>query len=425
MTSTLVRTNRLFLVITFGYGGHVPLFHRKVIAALLENGARVRSICGWNDEVREAFSDCDAEVRDRLMAWDVPDLPRQNSSGLAGQRLDWIPAASLIWGRVRNLQVLHRIRALRHWWEIRRLTEEYRARDDLVTLVFTFGDELLIPGLSPSLLNTLIDLPWTAICIESSLVNRLCAELRDGKTSPLRARHCLSIGVLEGVLRGERTALPDRPRICTLPDESVYELPKLLPPAVSEIQLQACGRTVVGLVGQITPRKNLWLLQRMVEKADRDRFFFVVAGAYNSFQFSKAERQWMVLVARGVHSNMYVRLERIRNEGEFNAVLTACDVLFAAYRDFSGSSNILSKAAHFGKAIIVSRGHLMEKLSQSCQRVHVIGQDDVGEAMTALREVHEERQKILADVPARARQQAPIVGPEFVRAVASLVKIDV
>jgi hypothetical protein len=42
-----------------------------------------------------------------------------------------------------------------------------------------------------------------------------------------------------------------------------------------------------------------------------------------------------------------------------NAVIAESDVVFAAYKDFPNSSNVLTKAAFFHRPIVVSDGYLM------------------------------------------------------------------
>jgi hypothetical protein len=56
---------------------------------------------------------------------------------------------------------------------------------------------------------------------------------------------------------------------------------------------------------------------------------------------------------------LYIHAEYLPDETSFNAILAGADVIFAVYRDFYRSSNMLSKAAYFEKPILVSAGCLM------------------------------------------------------------------
>ena len=58
-------------------------------------------------------------------------------------------------------------------------------------------------------------------------------------------------------------------------------------------------------------------------------------------------------------ANVYVLPDYVPDERAFNAIIKACDVVFAVYLDFARSSNMLSKAATFEKPILVADDHLM------------------------------------------------------------------
>jgi glycosyltransferase involved in cell wall biosynthesis len=49
----------------------------------------------------------------------------------------------------------------------------------------------------------------------------------------------------------------------------------------------------------------------------------------------------------------------LESEAEFNELISISDSLFAVYRNFSDSSNMLAKAAAFSKPILVSNQYLM------------------------------------------------------------------
>jgi hypothetical protein len=56
---------------------------------------------------------------------------------------------------------------------------------------------------------------------------------------------------------------------------------------------------------------------------------------------------------------LYIHADYLPDETSFNAILAGADIIFAVYRDFYRSSNMLSKAAYFEKPILVSSGCLM------------------------------------------------------------------
>jgi hypothetical protein len=47
------------------------------------------------------------------------------------------------------------------------------------------------------------------------------------------------------------------------------------------------------------------------------------------------------------------------SESDYNSLVAACDIVYAVYQDFNGSSNSLTKAAGLGRPILVAANCLM------------------------------------------------------------------
>jgi hypothetical protein len=61
-----------------------------------------------------------------------------------------------------------------------------------------------------------------------------------------------------------------------------------------------------------------------------------------------------------------------------NSVMSACDIVHAAYLDFPHSSNIMTKAALVGRPLIVSEGYLMAERVRRFRMGEVVPQGDAG-----------------------------------------------
>ena len=59
--------------------------------------------------------------------------------------------------------------------------------------------------------------------------------------------------------------------------------------------------------------------------------------------------------------NLWIQPEYLADERQFNEIISISSVIFAVYRDFARSSNMLSKAAYFEKPLLVAAGQLMGK----------------------------------------------------------------
>ena len=60
-----------------------------------------------------------------------------------------------------------------------------------------------------------------------------------------------------------------------------------------------------------------------------------------------------------------------------NEAVMVSDILFAAYRDFPNSSNLLTKAAFYQKPILVSDGHLMAERVKKYKMGEVVDEGNI------------------------------------------------
>jgi len=157
-------------------------------------------------------------------------------------------------------------------------------------------------------------------------------------------------------------------------------------PLLSELQRRAAGRKLVLLVGSLQKRKGVLTLLDTAEKNPKEEWFFVFAGplarsTYAVGELARIER------AANESTNCFFHLDEIPGEPQFNALISACDILYAAYHDFCHSSNMLTKAALFQKPIIVSDGYYMAELVREYGLGRVIRQGDSAQCAGAIRDL--------------------------------------
>ena len=212
----------------------------------------------------------------------------------------------------------------------------------------------ILPTLAPlSLFDRLLPYTWSGLLVQSAL-----PPYKTGMPDVrpfLRSRHCQGIGVLNEY---SMDALkPFQPHIDRLPDFADLSEPKESYPLLCALKEQAKGRKIISLLGSIDTRKGISLLLSAIPFLPEEEYFFFIAG-----KSWLTETQTQELRAfEASRSNCLFSLERIPDEACFNALVNASDVIFAAYRNFTGSSNLLTKAAAFGKPILVSQGKCMGK----------------------------------------------------------------
>lgn len=214
-------------------------------------------------------------------------------------------------------------------------------------------DDILLTLAPLSLFNRLLPYPWSGLLVQSAL-----PPYKPGMPDVrpfLRSRNCRGIGVLNEYSIDALKAF--QPDIQCFPDFADLSQPDENYPLLHTLKEKARGRKIISLLGSIDTRKGISLLISVVPFLPEEEYFFLIAG-----KSSLTETQYNELKAfEASRNNCLFSLERIPDEASFNALIAASDLLFAAYRNFTGSSNLLTKAAAFGKPILVSEGECMGK----------------------------------------------------------------
>ena len=138
---------------------------------------------------------------------------------------------------------------------------------------------------------------------------------------------------------------------------------------------------MISLLGSINFRKGIKLLLESIPLLPKDEYFFLIAG-----KSSLTAQQENDLRAFGEsRNNCLFSLEKIPDESCFNALIAESDLIFAAYKQFTGSSNLLTKAAAFRKPVIVSRGLCMGRRVEQYGTGQTTGEVNAGECSAAIR----------------------------------------
>lgn len=141
-------------------------------------------------------------------------------------------------------------------------------------------------------------------------------------------------------------------------------------------------------------RKGFLTMLRIAEAvAGREDWYFVAAGVYYPDTCSEEERKYVESLARQVKDGRYdhIHLElpgaRINDGADFNSLLKSFDVIYAAYEDFQGSSNALTKGTVFEKPLIATRGECVGGRVERFGLGLTIEQGNVAQGEEAVRHV--------------------------------------
>lgn len=180
----------------------------------------------------------------------------------------------------------------------------------------------------------------------------------------------------EDICRAYAAALPEK-LFEYLPDVADSVLPDPHCPLVREIRRRAGSRTVVFLGGSIGGQKNLENWFRLIATADPARWFFAQVGEIHRSTLTAGDIAALDHALASPPENLLLHAEYLKDDHVFNAVIAVSDIVFAVYRDFRISSNMLGKAAYFRKPVLVSERYLMGSRVLEYGIGHAVAEDDV------------------------------------------------
>lgn len=230
-----------------------------------------------------------------------------------------------------------------------------RVRPDFLFVMYMDMFKTRIRDWQP--LEKLVGLPWGGIRFAPHLMKEGKPVEEYYRLPGLRGMCLLD----EVACRRHKDAQPSKVFQC-LPDITYSSLPERESELVAELLARAAGRKVVFLGGSLDSRKNISGFSRLARMADPARWFFALVGRVYRDTLSDEDKHELEALAAHNAGNVFLHMEFLDDEREFNAMIQASDVLFAVYKDFPYSSNMLSKAANFKRPILVSDRYLMGEI---------------------------------------------------------------
>ena len=235
-------------------------------------------------------------------------------------------------------------------------------RPDLVFHMWL--DNCLTPGLTAQLTDHVVPYAWSGLYFHPWYLRKPLAyqNLRRGflaSYAALQSKRCPAVAVLDEGIGGKLQELLGGKPVIAFPDIADDTSPSPSYGPAQAIRARAGGRCVVALLGALSRRKGTALLLQAAQQLPPDQFFFVFAGVLDIDSYTPEERRLVDATVAAPPENCYLGFGYIPDDGAFNALVAASDVVFAAYLDFPSSSNLLAKAALFGKPIVVTDGYCM------------------------------------------------------------------
>lgn len=347
-------------VISSVWQGHIPAYHRLIISRLLAGGHTVLSLAPIiREDVGHAAAGCfhayfGQSPLSQLMAAEARQPHKRPWWRRALDRvgLSWV---------IKQTAWLEACRALRLWLQTSRalsLIERVAGtRAELVILVYPAAG-YLARSLPSFAVDKIFQWPWTGIWNGPELL-RAGTHRKAGGI--FHAKKCRGVIVPDEWMRERLTGLDPALCVHVMPEVADLTPAELENSQVVDILRAAAGRRIVGLLGNITKRKGIitFLEMAALAQATAPDVFFVAAGDF-SLNSCGDEYAHINAACNAATNNFRLFPRRLADGAEFNAHVSVCDVIFAAYHDFPFQSNLLTKAAAFAKPVVVSRGFVME-----------------------------------------------------------------
>ena len=360
------------------WGGHHLTYLREFTASLLRLGARVHLICFDPAQI-------------------VASLPA-DLAGAAAERVICQVFIHRNQGVIRKKRDHDPLSTLARWRATGRAVRRIEARSGFTTdlVFFPYLDSYLRFAPFPLLPKWMLGRPWSGLYLRNG---HLDAEQRSAAPwwkraakgdSLMKAPDCRAIYVLDERFNAELSSMVGHP-VLAFPDMTDETPPDSPSEIAIEIRRKARGRKIIGLIS-IEKRKGLLTLLKVAKLAKErdDPWFFVVTGPFARDTFTEEElafcEEMVGQVADGRMDNLHIDLSgtRFQDGKPYNALFTIFDIVWAAYENFEGSSNALTKAAAFRIPLLATKGQCIGGRVQRYQLGRTIPEGDAKAAHAAI-----------------------------------------
>ena len=361
---------KVIALIEDSWTGHRPTYLKLFNKILLELGHQVFTFC---PETQELDNWIQEHCQPQPGQYQIFEFRKPSSSRFPLQQLHSILNAVNLW---RDAKLV--------------LDHAFQKPEKIPDLVFfCVLDGYLATGLTHYLINRIFPYQWSGLYLpprHMRLKPRLWY-LLPGFVQPhaiLYSSHCRAVALLdEGITDQFQDRLCGK-TVINFPDCIDASEADFSFPLIQQIQEQAQGRKIVGLLGSQSKRKSIFTLVEVAQKMKLEPFFFLFAGNLYPKTFTQKEHSQLLKIISLNIENCFFHWQVVP-EPRFNALVSICDILFAAYENFPHSSNMLNKASNFSKPIVVSKNYCMAERVKKFNLGVSIHEGNVEECLEAIR----------------------------------------
>jgi glycosyltransferase involved in cell wall biosynthesis len=366
-------------LIEWHWEGHHPTFFALDILALEELGVHILAVSPRPEEAFQTVAQLRQERGLPPSRIGQTTYLSCTSQRMRFGRLSFLPVTRIDW-TLRHFRGLERqIKA----WQV-----ESGRQVDLLFYACIYDREFKWFGIAQPFLN----LPWSGLYLQALSPRRP----NDAASAPgqstdmqkiLSSSRCQAVVVLNEAAASSLSAATNKP-VVVFPDLTDERLPANTDANSLEVRLRqfANGRPVVGLFGHLRKSKGVLPLARASQHPRLKNVCFAFGGELAPLAFSPEETKILSdVLTQG--ENTWSHLSRIPDEEQLNALMSACDILYAGYLNFPYSSNILAKAAFLRKPVIVNDGFLIADRVRRFRMGEVVPPNDPDQLVETLAQI--------------------------------------
>lgn len=349
--------------------GHLDSWHVLFIDLLLKSGFGIIAVSSDPEGLRSKLVLKGVEKSDQLILLDALDQSIKTPSVIC---LLW-RKLNAFWNKLRFRQRKTSLDPMAFFKRVNQIIDKYPEK---ISLIFNmYVDAYPASAKYWKSLKLKNNLPWMGLCITPS------GHPTEGYyTLNSYKGTCLLDEILTNQYQQE---MPNR-LFDYLPDITETGLLDQQHSLTKEILTLASGRKIVFMGGSIGKQKNLARWYELIELSDKNQWFFVQIGRINKNNLTSEDEIALEKNLKKSPENLFTFSDYIKDERVFNQIISISHAIFAVYRDFGRSSNMLSKSAYFEKPILVSKNCLMGELVNQYKIGLAVNSNDSAEIYNGL-----------------------------------------
>jgi len=164
-----------------------------------------------------------------------------------------------------------------------------------------------------------------------------------------------------------------------------------------KIKFLSKGRKIIFMGGAIGKRKNLSSWAKIINQIDNDKYYFIQIGKVFFSDLDFDDKIAFKEILNKHPNNVYVHNNFIKKEKDLNSLIYLSDAIYAVYKNFKSSSNMISKSLAFEKPILVSYGGQMELDVKKYENGEIVAKDDIINSIKLIKKITDNKNKYKFD----------------------------